>query len=76
MTYLRIKELAEAQGLNITTFSRKARLAYTTAHEIWHNQAKQVHLRTLNRTALALGVRVNDLFGGEPEVDNRGASAD
>jgi hypothetical protein len=68
MTYLRIRELAEKQGLNITTFARKAELSYTTAHKLWHDQTDQLNRLTLDRSAVALGVRVSDLFGGEPEA--------
>jgi DNA-binding Xre family transcriptional regulator len=71
-TYMCIKELARAQGLNITTFSRKARLTYSQAHKIWHNKVTQLDLRTLDKCAAALDVRVGDLFTGEPEVDLSG----
>lgn len=71
-TYLRVQELARAQGLNITTFSRKARLTYSQAHKIWHGKVTQLDLHTLDKCAAALGVRVSDLFGGEPEVDLSG----
>ncbi|HEU4325493.1 MAG TPA: helix-turn-helix transcriptional regulator [Roseiflexaceae bacterium] len=74
MTHLRIRELAEAQGLNITTLSRKAELAYSTTHDLWHGQIKQLNIKTLDRVARALGVRVSDLFGGEPEVEALGNS--
>lgn len=67
MTYLRIKELAEQQGLNITTLSRKAELSYTTVHALWHDKVTKVAIITLERVAVALEVRVSDLFGGEPE---------
>ena len=67
MTYLRVRELAEARGLNITTLSRKAEISYTTAHALWHDRTDQLNRRTLDRVALALGVRVSDLFGGEPK---------
>ena len=66
MTYLRVRELAEQQGLNITTLSRKAELAYTTTHALWHGEVSQLNLKTLDRVAVALGVRVSDLFGGNP----------
>jgi len=72
MTYLRVRELAEAQGLNITTFARKAKLAYTTAFDLWHGNVRQLNMKTLDRAAHALGVRVSDLFGGEPEVYDTG----
>ena len=68
MTHLRIKELAESQGLNITTLSRKAELAYSTAHGLWHDRTDQLNRKTLDRVAMALGVAVGDLFGGKPEV--------
>ena len=71
-TYLCIEELARARGLNITTFSRKARLTYSQAHKIWHNKVTQLDLRTLDKCAAALGVCVGDLFSGEPEVDLSG----
>ncbi len=64
MTYLRVRELAEQKGLNITTLSRKAELAYTSAHALWHGDVTQVNVKTLDRVARALGVRVSDLFGG------------
>ncbi len=69
MTHLRIRELAEGQGLNITTLSRRAELAYTTAHALWHDTPEQLNRRTLDRVALALGVGVGDLFGGKPEPE-------
>lgn len=71
-TYLRVKEIAQAQGLNITTFSRKARLTYSQAHKIWHGRVSQLDLNTLDRCAAALDVSVSDLFGGKPEVDLSG----
>ncbi len=67
MTYLRIQELAHARGLNITTLARRAELAYTTAHALWHGTASQVSLKTLDRLAVALGVEVGDLFAGPPD---------
>ncbi len=67
MTYLRIQELAHARDLNITTLARRAELAYTTAHALWHGTASQVSLKTLDRLAVALGVEVRDLFAGAPD---------
>ena len=70
MTYLRVKELAEGQGLNILTLSQKTQLAYSTVLGLWHDRTDQLNRKTLDRLAIALGVRVSDLFGGEP-VDTR-----
>jgi len=70
MTHLRVKELAEARGLNIQTLSQRSQLSYTTVLNVWHDKADQLNRRTLDRLAVALGVRVPDLFGGDP-VDTR-----
>lgn len=70
MTYLRVKELAEEQGLNILTLSQRTQLAYSTVLGLWHDRTDQLNRKTLDRLAVALGVRVSDLFGGDP-VDTR-----
>jgi DNA-binding Xre family transcriptional regulator len=69
MTHLRVKELAEARGMNITDLSRKALISYTTAHQLWHGKATQFSIGVLDRVALALEARVSDLFGGDPEPE-------
>lgn len=66
-TYLRVRELAEQDGLNITTLSRKAELAYSTGHALWHGNMQQLNIRTLERVAQALKVQVSDLFGDTEE---------
>ncbi len=70
MTRLRVKELAQEQGLNILTLSQKAQLAYGTVSGLWHEKADQYNRKTLDRIAVTLGVKVSDLFAGEP-VDTR-----
>lgn len=70
MTKLRIKELAEQQGLNIQHLAQRAGVSYSTAHSLWHDRVEQWNRRTLDRMALALGVRVADLFAGDP-IDTR-----
>lgn len=72
MTYLRVRELAQAQGMNITDLSRKALISYTTAHALWHDKTDQLNRKTLDRVARALGVRVSDLFGGDPGAGESG----
>lgn len=60
--FLRIQEIAKQQGLNITTLSRKAEIAYGTAYALWNDRAEQYSQKTLVRIARALGVEVSDLF--------------
>lgn len=67
MTRLVVRDLAEQRGLNITTLARKAELAYTTVHALWHDSAKVWDRTSLDKIARALGVRVADLISGEPD---------
>jgi len=67
MAFLRVRSLAEAQGLNITTLGRKAEIAYGTAHALWHDKADQLNKKTLIRVARALGVKVSDLFDADAD---------
>lgn len=69
MGFLRIKALAEEQGLNITTLSRKAEIAYGTAHALWHDRVDQLNKKTLIRVARALGVKVSDLFEADADKE-------
>jgi len=62
MARLRVKELSEARGLNITTLSRRAELSYRQAWMIWHDRVSQLDFRTLERIARALEVNIGDLF--------------
>ncbi len=72
MTHLRVRELAEEKGWNITQLARRAEITYPTALSLWHDSAQQWSRKTLNRVALALGVRVSDLFAGEPPKEEEG----
>lgn len=67
MTHLRVKELAEKQGLTIYALAKNANLKWPTVAGYWHNRKEQYDRRTLDKIALALGVTVADLFAGEPE---------
>lgn len=69
MTRLCIADLAEARGLNITELARRADLSYSTTHALWHDKAAQFDRYSLIRLALALEVRVSDLFDGAPEAN-------
>ncbi len=67
MTTLRVKELAETRGWNISQLARKAKITYPTALGLWHDKAEQFQRKTLDRVAVALGVTVSDLFAGQPD---------
>ena len=76
MARLRVRELAEAQGLNISQLLLQAnrltpgaRLAYPTIWALWHNKTKRPDLDTLTAVARALGVQPGELIvaNGEEE---------
>jgi DNA-binding Xre family transcriptional regulator len=64
---LRVRELAEARGLNISTFSREANLGMSTARRLWHNTSdgnpKGPPLRRLDYDSLEVLCR---FFGVTP----------
>ncbi len=66
MARLRVRELAQAQGLTISDLHRRADMAYTTMHALWHGTSLRIDLETLDRLAWVLDVQVPDLFIAEP----------
>lgn len=71
MAFLRVRELAEQKGLNITTLSRKAELAYTTTSALWHDRVEGVNRKTLESLADVLGVDIPDLFARQQKAEER-----
>jgi DNA-binding Xre family transcriptional regulator len=68
---LRVRELAEARGLNISTFQRQADIAMSTARRFWYNTSNGnpsgPPLRRLDYDSLEVlceffGVTPNDLI--------------
>lgn len=66
MARLRVKELAEAQGLDIAKLARRADLGYGTVHALWNGTTASPGLKTLAAIAQVLGVRTGDLISDEP----------
>jgi hypothetical protein len=64
---LRVRELAEARGLNISTFQRQADIGMSTARRFWYNTSsgnpKGPPLRRLDYASLEL---LCDFFGVTP----------
>ncbi len=76
MARLQVRELAEAQGLNISQLLLKAnrlsatsKLSYPTVHALWHNKTKRPDLDTLVTVACALDVEPGDLIVQSVEED-------
>jgi DNA-binding Xre family transcriptional regulator len=69
MIRLRVREIAEQKGFNISTLSRKSDVSHNTVRRLWHDPHRHVDIFVLERLAKALGVQTADLIEDEPEVD-------
>jgi DNA-binding Xre family transcriptional regulator len=67
MIRLRIKEVAEAQGLNQSRLQIKSGVTIALLRRYWHNQSKDVRLEELEKIARALGVKPGDLLAGDEQ---------
>lgn len=59
---LRVREEAEARGMNISTLSIAANIDYQTAQRMWHNQARRIDIETLVKIAAAFKIHAKDLI--------------
>ena len=73
---LRVKELAEARGLNMSQLQRRSGLTMGMIRRYWYNEGKERQLDGVSLSALAkiahvLGVQPGELIAGEREPDLR-----
>jgi transcriptional regulator with XRE-family HTH domain len=68
---LRVRELGEAQGLNLSQLQRRVNLSMSTARRVWYSTSdgnahgpplKQVSLEVIEQIADYLGVTPGELF--------------
>ncbi len=76
MTRLRLKELAEARGLNISQLQRQSGLEMGMVRRYWYNEGTrgplhEVNLIALTKLAQVLGVHPRELIvsGSEEELE-------
>ncbi len=62
----KLSEVAEARGWDIASLAREAKVNYITVGNIWHKEAKGIHLPTLLKIAATLGVQL-DYFPSCPK---------
>ena len=62
MFRLKIKEVAESKGYNMSTLSREVDVPFNTVRRAWKNPHYEIKLATLNRIAKTLGVKTADLI--------------
>lgn len=68
---LRVKEIAEARGLNISSLQREAKIPMSTARRVWYSTSdgsedgaplKLVNLEVIDQLSLFFGVPPGDLL--------------
>ena len=59
---LRVKEIAEQQGYNISSLSRKSDVSQNTIRRLWHDPYRHVDISVLERISKALGVPTGSLL--------------
>ena len=62
MIRMKVREIAEAQGLNMQALSDKSGIAYSSIIDLWYDRARVYHKRTLHRLCVALNVTPGDLL--------------
>ncbi len=72
MARLRLKEIAEERGLNISQVQRQAGLDMGMVRRYWYNEGRKGPLTEVNLVALAklaevLGVRPSELIEDDPQ---------
>ena len=67
MLKLKVKEIAEAKGINQGKLSRLADVGYSTIRRIFDDPHYSVNFATLERIAKALGVPATELLEDVPD---------
>ena len=67
MVRLRVKEVAEAKGYNMSSLSRAADVSFTTIKRLWRRPYGGANVETLDKIANVLGVSVSDLIEHVPD---------
>ncbi len=66
MVRLKIKEIAELKGFNMSTLSRASDVPFNTIRRAWRDPQYEIKLATLHKIALTLGVTTGDLLEDVP----------
>ena len=62
MVRLRVKEIAESKGFNMSQLSRASDVSFNTVKRLWKDPYREVTTTTLERLAKALGVPTSELI--------------
>ena len=68
MLRLRVKEIAEEKGYNMSSLSRASDVSFTTIKRYFRKPYSYATTDTLEKIALTLGVEIGDLIERVPDV--------
>jgi DNA-binding Xre family transcriptional regulator len=68
---LKVREIAEQKGYNISTLSRKADVGLSTVRRLWRDPYRHVDFDVLERIAKTLDVPVTALIEDVPDDKER-----
>lgn len=71
MVRLKVKELAEQRGFNMSSLSRAANISFNTVKRIYRDPYRSTNTETLERIAKVLGVPTGDLLEDVAEDESR-----
>ena len=71
MVRLKVKELAEQRGFNMSSLSRAANISFNTVKRIYRDPYRSTSTETLERIAKVLGVPTGDLLEDVAEDESR-----
>lgn len=69
MTRLKIKEIAQGQGWNMSQLQRKSGLTMGMVRRYWRNETKEVSLEALDTLAELLGVTPGELLTDKEDAN-------
>jgi len=67
MVRLRVREIAEAKGFNMSSLSRATGLGFSTIRRIWRNPYHEASTFTLSKIGKILGVPTAELIEDVPD---------
>jgi DNA-binding Xre family transcriptional regulator len=67
MIRLKVKEIADAKGVNMTKLSHRSEISFNTIKSIFRNPYRTINTDTLERLAVALEVTPADLIEYIPD---------
>lgn len=70
MLRLKVKELAEERGYNMSSLSRAADVSFSTVKRYFRKPYSYANTDTLEKIALTLGVEVGDLIERVPDMES------